>query len=330
MKKLVLAVSVACLALAAIAATGAIRNEAGGAKSAGPVPSASALRASPGGKTTVVARGVVPRVDYVIDLNTGVMTPLPSAILRSLGTSDERSLYPSFASRYAASSDGSRLAYMGIGHEGSPQIFIAGIDGTGVRQVTHDPTRASSPAWSPDGTMIAYKASEGVFVVDVQTGESTPVVDSGRDGPNSKPQFTPDGSSLLYTDGSSSRGVLRTIPIGGGASRVLIGPGQGMDGAGMGSLSPDGSLVTMMGAELGGPGALRFVANADGTDRRVIPGRYSNPAGTWSPDGGRIVCSEHGGKHVVVVDITTGEASRVAKGNAAIWLNGHTLLVEVS
>ena len=36
--------------------------------------------------------------------------------------------------------------------------------------------------------------------------------------------------------------------------------------AGNGSLSPDGSLVTMMGSEIGGPGAIRFVSNADGTE----------------------------------------------------------------
>jgi Tol biopolymer transport system component len=273
----------------------------------------------------------VPKVDYLIDLNTGVMTPLPKAIIRSLGKPGERGLYPSWASRYAASSDGSRLAYVGIGDEGSPQIFIARIDGTGVRQVTHDPTRAASPAWSPDGTMIAYKASGSVFVLDVATGESIPIADSGGVDPFSKPQFTPDGSSLLYTSGTGRAGdsVLRTIPTAGGKSTVLIGPDEGMGHAGNGSLSPDGSLVTMMGHEIGGPGALRFVASADGTDRRVIPGRASNPAGTWSPDGGRIVCAADGGKHIVVVDIATGKASRVAKGKAAIWLDRHTLLVEV-
>jgi hypothetical protein len=38
--------------------------------------------------------------------------------------------------------------------------------------------------------------------------------------------------------------------------------------AGNGSLSPDGSLVTMMGHEINGHGAARFVSNVDGTERR--------------------------------------------------------------
>jgi Tol biopolymer transport system component len=111
---------------------------------------------------------------------------------------------------------------------------------------------------------------------------------------------------------------------------VLIGPGEGMGHAGNGSLSPDGSLVTMMGHEIGGPGAIRFVANVDGTEVRSIPGGSSNPAGTWSPDGRRIVCSDYDGKDILVVDIATEETSLVAKGNGAIWLDRHTLLVEVS
>jgi Tol biopolymer transport system component len=87
-----------------------------------------------------------------------------------------------------------------------------------------------------------------------------------------------------------------------------------------------------MGHRIGGPGAIRFVANADGTDWQLIPGSGSNPSGTWSPDGTRIVCSGDDGVSgggIIVVDIATGKSSRVADGSGAIWLDGHTLLVEV-
>jgi len=75
-----------------------------------------------------------------------------------------------------------------------------------------------------------------------------------------------------------------------------------------------------------------LVANADGTERRIIPGWDSNPAGTWSPDGSRIVTHwqrELGTPdRIMVVDVATGDASLVADGKRAIWLNRHTLLVE--
>lgn len=285
--------------------------------------------AQPGGSVTdpdLIDR--VPEVDYVLDLDTGAMTPLPLAIIRS-GSEGERGL-----PRYAASRDGSRLAYVGTDDEENLQIFIAGTDGSGIRQMTHNPIGAWSPAWSPDATKIAYEGygSEGVrnlFVLDVATAESTRIADAGRVLPWAQPQFTPDGSALLYTDDISGNAVLRTIPVDGGKSTVLIGRDEGMGHAANGSLSPDGSLVTMMGHEINGPGALRFVANVDGTGLRSIPEGGSNPAGTWSPDGKRIVCSDYSGKVILVVDIATGDASRVAKGTAAIWLDRHTLLVEV-
>jgi Tol biopolymer transport system component len=284
----------------------------------------------------------VPKVDYVIDLNTGEMTPLPRSII---GTRAEN-----WAAReYAVSPDGSKLAYSGRVGPGFGQIFIASLDGTGVRrQVTDDPEGASSPAWSPDGTKIAYEgigsqsvhAPVALFVLDVATGESTEIVESTRivsfEGPGPpyplSPQFTPDGSSLIYTDGTDRHAEVRTVPVGGGKSELLIGAGGGSTGAWNGTLSPDGSLLTFLEGRPYDPEARRWVASADGTERRLIPDVYgipcvSNPAGTWSPDGGRIVCSE--ASRIVVIDIATGDASPVAVGREAIWLDDHTLLVSL-
>ncbi len=327
----------------------------GGARSAGPVPSALVLLTRLGEQATAprenasIGTGVwatghgVPGVDYTIDLNTGAMTPLPDSIIRSLAKLGDSGVYSS-TSRYAASRDGSQLAYVGIGDEGSLQLFTAGIDGTGVRQMTHDPRGAMFPAWSPDGTKIVYEGSGGLFVLDVATGESTPTHDESPIqssnqwfSPQSEPQFTPDGSSLIYTGRSRGRLVLRTVPVAGGKSTLLVGPGEGVNDAGNGSLSPDGSLVTFLGSgrPRGGPGhcgPCRFVANVDGTERRVVPGGLSNVAGTWSPDGRRLAYQGSGiddEGQIIVVDVATGAASYVAKGNGAIWLNQHTLLVEV-
>jgi Tol biopolymer transport system component len=304
------------------------------------------------------AIGPVPMTDYLLDLNTGEMTPLPETIVRSLGGR--------FGNQYAVSPDGSQLAYVGTGD----QIFVAGIDGTGVRQVAHAPNGAGSLAWSPEGTRIAYEAFDstrparqvpdtlgggmyrlhplGLYVLDVASGESTQITSVnavsgafvGQYGELPlEPQFTPDGSSLVFTGGSSGHTVIRIVPVAGGESTLLIGPSWNVRDAENGSLSPDGSLVTFLGHEIGGPAPApgsvvpeRWVADTDGTDRRLLPDVYgipcrSTPAGTWSPDGRRIVCSE--ASKVIVLDSATGAATPVAYGRGAIWLDDHTLLVSV-
>ena len=290
------------------------------------------------------AIGPVPETDYLLDLDTTEMTPLPESIAGNQpdgrGSSNE----------YAASPDGSRLAYAEVGDNGESQIFVANLDGTGVEQVTHDLEAAFSPAWSPDGTRIAFEAIDGghqvgLYVLDVASGESTQItgvnVHYERAGDASlqslhplEPQFTPDGSSLVYSGGSDGHLVIWIVPVAGGESTLLIGPDLNMRDAENGSLSPNGSLVTFLGSQIGGPGErwVAGVADTDGTDRRLLPDVYgipcrSTPAGTWSPDGSRIVCSE--ASKVIVLDIATGAATPVAYGRGSIWLDDHTLLVSL-
>jgi Tol biopolymer transport system component len=149
------------------------------------------------------------------------------------------------------------------------------------------------------------------------------------------PQFTPDGSSLVYAGGTNRHPVIWIVPVVGGESTLYLRDAKNV------SLSPDGSLVTFLDNPAGGLGQHRWVADADGTNRRLLPEVYGIPClstvtGTWSTDGSRIVCSE--ASKVIVTDIATGAATPdiatgavtpVAWGRGAIWLDDHTLLVSV-
>lgn len=282
-------------------------------------------------------------VDYLFDLRTRERTPLRDEISVSVadfGRSPE--------TRYAVSPDGSRLAYVGVGDDDNPQIFVAELvpaarpDGRQVRQLTHDVREAMSPAWSTDGAGVAYIGygstwagnRRRLFVVDVASGISRRI--AGVTGDPSGPQFTPDGFSILYTGGPSYSPRVMTAPVDGGRSTVFLEPSEGLQDTGNGSLSPGGSLVTFLGG--GWPkeaghhcGPCRFVANADGGKRQVIDAECwgTSPAGAWSPDGTRIVCSDDR-SGIVVFDLALGRGSRVANGKSAIWVDRHTLLVDVA
>ena len=144
--------------------------------------------------------------DYLLDLDTGVMTPPP----KSIGGDG--------SNEYAASPDGSRLAYIGQGDNGEQQIFVANLDGTGIEQVTHDLEAAFSPAWSPTARRSPTSATTTVATslcwtslcwtfatgtptqLTFSTLEPDPDLRTSRASP---PSFTPDGSSIVY---GASRG----------------------------------------------------------------------------------------------------------------------------
>ena len=195
---------------------------------------------SPGMRSTppVSAVGPVPETDYLLDLETGETTPLPETIV---GTED-------LTDAYAASPDGSKIAYAGPDDDGKRQIFIANVDGTGVQQVTNG-GRATAPAWSPDGSKIAYRGSvsEGddvpnVFVLDLSTGSSTQLTfytwpQSVANGPS----FSPDGSSIVYgvyDEDKKPRDMILMVPTVGGESVPFAAPGTDVQ------FSPDGSLLS--------------------------------------------------------------------------------------
>jgi Tol biopolymer transport system component len=263
--------------------------------------------------------------DYLVDLETGARTPLPESIV---GAED-------VTSDYVVSPDGSRLAYVSRGDSGGVGIFVANLDGTGIEQVTVElrgearPSGEAAPAWSPDGSKIAYigrrmsGAHGNVYLLELATGMSTQVTDDPRDGAQS-PTFSPDGSSIVYSAHRKGGDQILAVPVAGGASVPLMG-GDAVNAATVTpvELSPDGSLLSYScGDEYGSDLCL---SNADGTDASVLVAGGDDPS--WSPDGSRIAFGRWQ-SGVYVVDVASGEETWVAEGAHPTWLDGHTLIVE--
>jgi Tol biopolymer transport system component len=274
--------------------------------------------------------GAVPRTDYLFDLDTGEMTPLPESVV---GTED-------LTAGYAVSPDGSEVAYYGRTQDDSVQVFVANLDGTDVRQITSNGSATliwtGSPGWSPDGTKIAYVGhvhggvSRKGFVIDLASGVTTQVTFETREVESI--QFSPDGSSILYTTselpgGAGSRAI-RIVPVTGGEASTLEARDRTWQGwlvPADAQLSPDGSLLSYICA----PGPDLCLANADGSDTRVLASADDAiMSARWSPDGTQIAYWVFHPVDVWVMDVATGVASYVTEGAHPVWLDDHTLIVE--
>lgn len=271
-------------------------------------------------------------LDYLLDLEIGAMTPLPKSIREGEG--------------YAISPDGSEVAYYGGAEDGSRQVevFIAYLDGTHVRQITHERSPKAGVArsslgslgWSPDGTKIAYVGrpnlgvKRNVFVIDLASGVSTQV--TFETVHVSDAQFSPDGSSIVYTAHLAGGSQVRTVPATGGEGSRLVG-GRGSSASGA-SLSPDGSLLSYI-CRNPAPSPIGemhlCLANANGSDHMVIARAGSGDwidSGSWSPDGSQLAFGRHQAEQVYLIDVTTGDRTLGPTGGWPSWVDDHTLIVE--
>jgi Tol biopolymer transport system component len=265
-------------------------------------------------------------VDFLLDLETGRTTPLPASV---------RVETRSGRNGYTVSPDGSEVAYSAPSG-GRNQVFVAHLDGTHARQITHG-VRANLPAWSPDGARIAYVGgpdrdlNDNVFIIDLKSGVTTQVTHERV--PVSDARFSPNGSAIVYTASEPRGEEVRIVPVTGGkGSRLVGGPGVPASGA---SFSADGSLMSYA---CGGEGLC--VADADGSDRRMIArarGIGWIPSASWSPTGSRLAYwSFFTDVGVYVYDVATGETTRVAdrarSGHTLAWpqwVDDHTLVIEI-
>ncbi|HEY0431638.1 MAG TPA: hypothetical protein VGC61_07455, partial [Pyrinomonadaceae bacterium] len=120
-------------------------------------------------------------------------------------------------------------------------LWAADLDGKNVRRLTADEGQQASPAFSPDGTLLAFTAQyDGnfdVYVVPVTGGVPTRL--TWHPGVDLVQGFTPDGSAVLFTSGravfTGRYTQLFTVPVKGGIEEPLQLPN-----AAEATYSPDG------------------------------------------------------------------------------------------
>src|SRR5436190_10010999 len=84
---------------------------------------------------------------------------------------------------------------------GGVQIMTIGIDGSNPVQITHETEEATQPAWSPDGTKLAYlvgpRQQGKIKICDADGGNAHVLFDG--EGPQRSPAWSPDGKQIAFS-----------------------------------------------------------------------------------------------------------------------------------
>jgi Tol biopolymer transport system component len=81
-------------------------------------------------------------------------------------------------------------------------LYIINADGSGLKQLTPAPGSDFEPAWSPDGTRIAFTSVRGgfrqIYALDIESLEVTLLTNTTSAIESSQPSWSPEGSKISY------------------------------------------------------------------------------------------------------------------------------------
>lgn len=236
------------------------------------------------------------------------------------------------------------------GRKQAVQIYVMTADGGDVRQLTRGPGFHATPGWSPSGTSIAIEADwgkrslNGIWIIPasdpdgVTVDEAQRVTDSRAGGGrfDSEPQFSPDGTTIVFSRfksfRSSKSAIFRANVDGTGLERLT---NYGLN-ASHPDVSPDGQWITFDSGDTGAPGSKGdiYVMPLDGGKKRALtdtaPVEEDGPLTVaqnpvFSPNGRKILYTQFrgGGTDLVVMKVNGSDKHTILGGrrfpNKADW-----------
>ena len=182
---------------------------------------------------------------------------------------------------------------------GRPQIYLVNVDGSDEFQLTDFAAGACQPAWSPDGTQLAYTSpcsgnseeyqGSSVFVMNVDplgvpSEPNSLMVTVG--GGDYDPDWSYDGLRLAFTSWRTGRPQIFTIGVDGKGLRNV---NDDLAFNWAPSWAPDGSQIAILTGR-GGQEEIWLVPDDGGEEKRYTHSDGKDIARPdWSPDGATIL-----------------------------------------
>lgn len=195
------------------------------------------------------------------------------------------------------------------------ELQIADADGQNPQVALRSGEPIISPAWSPDGSRLAYVSFESgkpvVYVHQLATSKRFPV--ANYKGNNSAPAWSPDGNTLavvLTRDGLSQVYLVNSTD-GGNLRRLTRSPLIDTEP----TFSPDGRTIYFTSDRSGSPQIYQVSAQGGEPRRISFNGNY-NISPRISPDGKTLlmVTRRDGAFRIASLDLASGAESLLTQG----------------
>lgn len=206
-----------------------------------------------------------------------------------------------------------RIAY--VARSGSEyRLEVADSDGENAFIALRSTEPIISPAWSPDGTRLAYVSFESkkpvVYVQELATRRRAAV--ANFKGSNSAPAWSPDGRRLAIALSREGLTQIYLMNVDGSGVRRLTNT-AGIDTEPC--FSPDGQSLYFTSDRSGGPQIFRMNLNGGDVRRVTFNGSY-NISPAISPDGRMLayVSRREGSFQLYTLDLATSQELRLSDG----------------
>lgn len=210
--------------------------------------------------------------------------------------------------------------------DGDREIYTMNADETNLLKLTDNTKNDEEPAWSPDGTKIAfhawgYQVPNEIYVMNSDGSNVLPITHDPEDYDIEEhwPSWSSDGTKILYEtyadNGNESNGTtiynvnLYYSNASGSGDAVRISNNLYYEGDP--SWSPDGSKVVFVHAQVDtvisgydvSDGYQIWVMNSNGSSwKRLTTGYGTNSHPRWSPDGSKFVYDSDDGICILDTD----------------------------